>query len=98
LSNDILDDDLEYSRDEKRTLNLFDWKDEFKSVFNKVGFDCLIENPPYVSIQNMINYNHLMVKLLKENFKSAESENINIYPCFVKQSLKLIKKDKVIRL
>lgn len=93
LGTDVLDEELEFTREDKRKLNLFDWKDEFKSVFAKGGFDCLIGNPPYVSIQNMTSYNPLMVQLLKENFKSAKVGNIDIYLCFVEQGLKLIKQN-----
>jgi len=93
VGTDVLDGELEFTREDKRKLNLFDWKDEFKSVFAKGGFDCLIGNPPYVSIQNMTSYNPLMVQILKEKFESAKVGNIDIYLCFVEQGLKLIKQD-----
>ena len=91
LNTDVLDEMLEFTKEDKIKLNLFDWQEEFKPIFTQGGFDCLIGNPPYVRIQTMSSYNPLMVQLLKENFKSAESGNIDIYLCFVEQSLKLIK-------
>src|SRR5208283_4564009 len=37
--------------DERYRINVFDWQAEFPAVFRAGGFDAVIGNPPYVSIQ-----------------------------------------------
>jgi len=52
----VSDDDLLKSQkgeewltlEEQKKLNIFNWKNEFASVFDDGGFDCIIGNPPYV--------------------------------------------------
>ena len=46
----LLDDEQRYR------VNVFDWQAEFPGVFKAGGFDAVIGNPPYVSIQTMNDF------------------------------------------
>jgi adenine-specific DNA-methyltransferase len=53
--NSLVDSDYYADKDlklfgieEQRKINAFDWKKEFKAIFQTGGFDCVIGNPPYV--------------------------------------------------
>lgn len=51
------------------------------SLLNKKKYDIIFGNPPYIKIQNLSdNY----ANFLKENFKSCEKGNIDIYFAFIK--------------
>lgn len=48
---------LEAAESKRETLNAFDFRATFKSIFDPArsggaGFDCLVGNPPYVKLQN----------------------------------------------
>ena len=66
------------------------WEDEFPEVFEKGGFDAVVGNPPYIRIQNLDNENK---KYLQENWKSAESGNIDIYYPFIELGIQLLNDD-----
>lgn len=38
------------NKDQLRKINAFDWEKEFPSIINSGGFDCIIGNPPYGSL------------------------------------------------
>lgn len=58
--------------EEQRKVNVFDWEKAFPQIFADGGFDCVIGNPPYVSVE-------LMSDDAKEYYRSH-------YPCFYKRS------------
>ena len=65
----------------------FDWKKEFRRVFEKGGFDVVIGNPPYVDIKAL---DPNLVKALFATFKTCENR-INLYSVFIEQAYSLIK-------
>ncbi len=36
-----------FDEDQRRRINVFDWKEEFKDIMSSGGFDAVIGNPPY---------------------------------------------------
>lgn len=44
---DMLDPETRY------TVNIFDWKSRFTDVFKSGGFDAVVGNPPYFSIDKI---------------------------------------------
>jgi adenine-specific DNA-methyltransferase len=42
-----------FGNEEMRKINVFDWDKEFKEIFEDKGFDIVIGNPPYVSVELM---------------------------------------------
>lgn len=65
----------------------FNWKEEFKEVFENGGFDIVIGNPPYVPAEMISNKEK---EFYKNNYKSAKGR-INLYPIFYEKSLKILK-------
>ena len=51
--------------EERGRIKAFDWKAEFPQVFKAGGFDAVIGNPPYISIQTMNETNPDEVSLLQ---------------------------------
>jgi len=86
----------------EQPLNFFDWKLDFpevmnESVANKVGFDIVIGNPPWVSMKGKHglveskrnNFNELMQKYNGNNYLP------NLFEFFILLSLRLVKSDGV---
>ncbi|MFY7787572.1 MAG: Eco57I restriction-modification methylase domain-containing protein, partial [Thermoflexibacteraceae bacterium] len=48
VSPDFYEKGIFLTPKEQRKVNVFDWKDEFKAIMKKGGFDIVIGNPPYV--------------------------------------------------
>lgn len=65
----------------------FNWKYEFKRVFENGGFDVIIGNPPYVSFQNI---DDKQKQFLTTYFKSA-SGKFDLYVVFVECGINLLK-------
>jgi len=45
---DYFEGQLFPNEEERASVNPFDWRNEFKDIFSKGGFDAVIGNPPYV--------------------------------------------------
>ncbi|GAA4728526.1 Eco57I restriction-modification methylase domain-containing protein [Flavisolibacter ginsenosidimutans] len=67
----------------------FNWKEEFKEVFDKGGFDVVIGNPPYVKVQNL---KHEEIDWFKQNKKVAH-KRIDISIMFFELSKMLLKEN-----
>ena len=80
----------EYAENERP----FDWELQFSEVFHDTssGFDMIIANPPYVSIQNQ-SVAPSQKELLRESFETLRGKDRDLYHAFVEQGLKLLKKD-----
>jgi type I restriction-modification system DNA methylase subunit len=75
-------------------ISPFTWKDEFPNEMNAGGFDVIVGNPPYIRIQNMMNYSADEVKLYTHHLSpyiTAKSGNYDKYALFIERSLALIK-------
>ncbi len=79
ISPDFYDTGLFLTPKEERKINVFDWKTSFAEIFKQGGFDCVIGNPPYITIggkedtmflPNEIDYllNKYLTKEYKPNF------------------------------
>ena len=79
--------------EEKRRINAFDWKTEFREVFKAGGFGAVIGNPPYVRIQTMKHWAPLEVELYKTLYTAAGIGNYDIYTAFVEKGLSLLRVD-----
>jgi len=53
IGPDFFDGRLELDDEERRSINAFDWRDEFAEVFKAGGFDAVIGNPPWGSAISM---------------------------------------------
>lgn len=78
-----------------RKLNAFDWRSEFKEVSRAGGFDAIIGNPPYVRIQNMVQYAPEEVDLYQSQVSPYEyirDANFDKYALFIERAIGLLRK------
>jgi len=76
-----LDDDTKYR------INVFDWKKSFPEVFKAGGFDCVIGNPPYLSIDDVWGNNDPKLKYLKWHYDDIHNDKTDILFYFYGLSL-----------
>jgi hypothetical protein len=77
------------------SVNPFSWVDEFPQEMEGGGFDAVIGNPPYIRIQNMVNYSPEEVAFYhSENspYLTARQDNFDKYSLFIERSLRLAKR------
>ncbi len=92
IGNDFYDNELFYTPKEKRKINAFDWQTAFKDIFKSGGFDCVIGNPPWVSLNGKFGNEILSTyaqKYLIEKFL-GNTYMPNLYEYFVHQGFELI--------
>lgn len=90
IGNDILtQQDLEHEQILK--LNPFNWEHEFQLIFNNGGFDVVIGNPPYVSVE-MID--EISKTYYQKNYKTFVKRS-DLYSVFLENSLNRIGKHYV---
>jgi type I restriction-modification system DNA methylase subunit len=83
-----------YFGEDFHKIKPFNWEEEFKGVIvDEGGFDVVIGNPPYVKIQTMQETNPKIVDFLKQNYKSAQSGNYDLYIVFIEKGIKLLRKN-----
>lgn len=81
---DYFEGQLFPSEEEQASINPFDWRNEFKDVFAKGGFDVVIGNPPYSAKQS------LETKQLSAVFPSVEYK-CDPYAFFIEQGLRKLR-------
>lgn len=72
----------------------FEWREEFPADFAQGGFDAIIENPPYVRIQNMTAYSPEEAAYYRRPdspYTTARQDNFDKYALFIERSLSLLK-------
>jgi hypothetical protein len=87
---DILEAHPDLSEEEIERVNPFDWDGEFPEIMGRGGFDAVIGNPPYISIQAMKQWAPVEVDFYKERYKAAKKGNYDIYLVFVERALNLL--------
>lgn len=70
----------------------FDWKEEFPEVFKEGGFDIVIGNPPYVSLQKKKEESKI---LSEQNYKTYESTG-DLYCLFYEKGINLLKDNGIL--
>lgn len=77
-------------------VNPFDWNSEFEAVMQGGGFDVILGNPPYVRIQNMVEYSPEEAGFYQSEasgYVCGKTDNFDKYTLFVERALGLIRKD-----
>lgn len=72
-----------------RDKNPFNWQEEFPEVFKQGGFDCIIGNPPYLSIERGLLED---LHYFREKFSTIE-KIFDIFGLFIEKSIQILKKD-----
>ncbi len=86
IGSDFYNSGLFLTPKEERKINVFDWKEGFKTIMKSGGFDVVIGNPPYVK-QSLIEKNSFDYYL--KNYTIFE----DLYSLFIEKATALIKKD-----
>jgi len=71
---------------ERARVNPFDWRNEFKDVFARGGFDAVIGNPPYVRMESFKE----IKEYLRANYVCHE-ERSDIYAYIIERAHKVLK-------
>lgn len=74
---DMLDPELRY------TINTFDWKKRFPKVFQSGGFDAVVGNPPYFSIDKTWGAGDHKTNALKYLYPKIHTDKTDIYYYFL---------------
>ena len=83
----------EYTKEQLSHLNPFTWDDEFPRVFANGGFHCVIGNPPYVRIQNMMEYFPEQANYIRDAYQTADTRSVDLYVPFIEKGLTLLRSD-----
>jgi len=87
--NILLNEDL--SSEEIVELNPFNWNVGFKDIIDNGGFDAIIGNPPYVSVETMDDIS----KKYYQNTYSTFVKRTDLYSVFIENSLNKLSKKYV---
>ena len=72
----------------------FSWEERFQAVFNSGGFDVLVGNPPYQSMENMNKayreYYYTQVENGQHRYSTAQAKS-NLYAIFLEKAITLTK-------
>ena len=80
---DMLDDDIAYS------VNTFDWESRFPEVFKTHGFDAVVGNPPYFSIDKTWGAGDHKSGALKALYPNIHTDKTDIYYYFLAKGLQI---------
>jgi type I restriction-modification system DNA methylase subunit len=80
-------------------INAFDWSDirrGFGGIMKAGGFDAVIGNPPYLSIQTMNEVAPSSVGYYNDHYDVAGKGNYDVYVVFVERGLSLLQPDGLV--
>lgn len=72
-------------------VNPFDWEHEFKDIMKNGGFDCVIGNPPYLSVDDVWGKGDERLMALKSLYPNIYSDKTDILFYFLAKAVKLCK-------
>ncbi|ANH39966.1 Type IIS restriction enzyme Eco57I [Nocardioides dokdonensis FR1436] len=88
--NSLIDVDfpltLDASEEERLTYNPFDWDEEFPAVFEAGGFDAVIGNPPYFSIDNVWGRKDRRLAYMKSHYSDIHTDKTDILFYFLQKA------------
>jgi hypothetical protein len=76
--------------EEMKRVNPFDWKQRFPDAMKAGGFDCIIGNPPYIRIHNLVDFYPGEVRFIQERYETAQFGKVDIYVAFIERGLELL--------
>lgn len=89
---DFYEGQLDFGEDKK--IKPFNWKQAFPQVFKQGGFDVVIGNPPYRTLQlgkGQESIDDEMLTYYERKYKNSYQYKINLYSLFIERSLVLLK-------
>jgi hypothetical protein len=73
----------------RHSVNIFDWAAEFPAVFRAGGFDTVVGNPPYFSIDKTWGAGDHKINALKTLYPQIHTDKTDIYYYFIAKSLQI---------
>lgn len=89
---DYYDTQLDFGEEKK--IKPFSWKKAFSNVFKIGGFDAVIGNPPYVTLQlgkKQKSQEDNIIEYYKVHYKNSFEYKANLFALFIERSQNLIK-------
>ena len=90
IKHDILENE-DLSMEDVSKINPFDWEDDFRTIFEDGGFDIVIGNPPYVSIELI---DEISKKYYQENYDTFV-QRADLFNNFLEQSIRRLSKNYI---
>lgn len=90
---DFYDNNIDFG--EERKIKPFSWQKSFPNVFSKGGFDTVIGNPPYVTLQlgkKQKSQENIIINYYENIYKNSFEYKANLFALFIERSQKLIRK------
>jgi len=78
---------------ELETLVPFDWDSEFPSVMSTGGFDAVIGNPPYLSVDATWGNNDPRLRYLREAYADVYNDKTDLLFYFLRRAVQLSKRE-----
>ena len=72
-------------------VNPFNWELAFPDVFKNKGFDAIVGNPPYLSIDSVWGKSDPKLSYIKSNYNSVYSDKSDILFYFIKKAVDICK-------
>ncbi len=100
ISSDFYDDQLDLFPELIKNINAFDWEEGFPEIFKNGGFNAIIGNPPYLSMEDM-------EQLHRDYYYGNDNNKVryitamnksNLYSIFFERSITLASKGALIGL
>lgn len=88
---DFYESELDFG--EERKIKPFSWKKAFPEVFENGGFDCVIGNPPYRTLQlgkKQESQEKTILNYYQAHYSAAFEYKINLFALFIEKSIKLM--------
>ncbi|MCU0393563.1 MAG: N-6 DNA methylase, partial [Thermoflexibacter sp.] len=88
IGTDFYNTGLFLTPKEERKINVFDWKSGFKEVFKQGGFDVVIGNPPYRTLQlgkKQESEKDYLLQYYKVKFPHSFSYKVNLFALFMER-------------
>jgi hypothetical protein len=95
VDTDYYDEEFDFG--DEKTIKPFSWKKSFAEVFKQGGFDAIVGNPPWVSLNGKFGNDILNSQAQQYLIKkySGNTYMPNLYEYFVHKGLELINEDGV---
>jgi len=92
IGNDLFNGLLDFSNYNYKLIKPFEWKEEYKNIFQSGGFDCVLGNPPYVDVKILSEENK---NILIDKYNSA-SKRFDLYIPFIERSELIAKQSGIV--
>lgn len=99
---DYFEGQLFPKNEERIRINPFDWKNEFRDVFAKGGFNAVIGNPPWAftkyvdwgnDTKNYIQQKYLSGRAKEVQSRAKQAGKINLFAVFMLKGLEILRKE-----